>query len=120
MTTPEPTMSEEVTMPPNDLDSVRDEVARLSGWTEGRVGSWGKFPRPAYVDFHPCPPTLDGAANAMPEGWLWRKCGVPSQWNAAKSGDCWVDGVYVPDTGDEIADRYRLALLALRREGDGK
>jgi hypothetical protein len=56
----------------------------------------------------------------MPEGWLWCKGGVPSQWNAAKSGDCWVDGVYVPDTGDEIADRYRLARLALRREGDRK
>lgn len=118
-------MSDERTMPPNDLDSVRDEVAKMNGWnrcgaawikeTAAPPGRRAGVIRPP--DNHPFPATRDGAASAMPEGWLWRKCGVPSQWNAAKSGDCWVDGVCVLDTGDEIADRYRLARLALRRDG---
>ena len=61
---------------------------------------------------HPHPLTLDGAAKALPEGWSWTKhatsfgkwwAAYPPGWNGEEYPE-------VVDTGDEIADRYRLAV----------
>lgn len=63
---------------------------------------------------HPHPPTRDGAAAAMPEGWAWSRLLGFREWYGAKpdaSGRIAGWGVTIPDTGDEIADRYRLAVL---------
>jgi len=58
---------------------------------------------------HPFPPTLDGAAKALPEGVYW-----------TRNGEGWftyINNTFTPlattaDTGDEIHDRYRLAMEA--------
>ncbi len=59
-----------------------------------------------YASVHPHPPTLDGAAAALPEGWAWWK--DATDWIAQAPHS---EFVYVRDTGDETADRYRLAVL---------
>lgn len=55
---------------------------------------------------HPHPPTIDGAAKAMPEGWEWWK--VTAEWAAQAAN---TPMIRIPDTGDEMADRYLLAVL---------
>jgi len=57
---------------------------------------------------HPYPPTRDGAAAALPEGWVWDRYRV--QWSAFKKVNGLLRIVRTPDTRDEIADRYRLAV----------
>lgn len=114
-------------------DQCRDELARMDGWK--RVYAEGFTKEDGYECFkwqlrhhqqwdHPHPPTLDGAAKALPEGWWWMRDGAATshrpdglllKWTACERGaDNWRI-VETPDTGDEIADRYRLAL-ACRRE----
>ena len=101
------------------LDEIRDWFAKRDGWLRDPNGTWsreGKFWPEAY---HPYPPTLDGAAKALPEGWWWtregasashRKDGLLLKWSACQCGaDKW-GIVETPDTGNEIADRYRLAV----------
>lgn len=66
------------------------------------------------------PPTLDGAAGAMPEGWTWAKgytvsvgMGAPPSgvaWSAKFVGDYARLSASVWSTGNEILDRYRLAV----------
>ncbi|GEM_PF-2324927 len=78
------------------------------------------------VPVHPHPPTLDGAAAALPEGmrvervhcltmcrWeyrLWFAASVFGAWLMVTDKDGWP--VTRPDTGDRITDEYRLACLA--------
>ncbi|MFN7302537.1 MAG: hypothetical protein ACK5U7_13780 [Bacteroidota bacterium] len=73
---------------------------------------------------HPFPPTLDGAASAMPEGWWWTRDGGPTpnpqglllKWSAMQIGANRWGVVTVPDTGDETRDRYLLAAEAVMKE----
>lgn len=64
---------------------------------------------------HPHPATRDGAAAAMPDGWDWWK--VTAEWAAQASH---APMIRTPDTGDEIADRYRLAVLCRLAEREVK
>ncbi len=107
-------------------------VVRRDG-TTCTIGAWTRRIRDGHYDHngyeyasgsrgievpkHPHPLTLDGAAAALPEGWTWEKSaddGEPEwswgnkTWRAFHPRYSWVG---VPDTGDEIADRYRLAVL---------
>lgn len=93
---------------------VNDDGAVAGGWWRWvalstlKARSWCKNPR------HPHPPTLDGAAAALPEGWAWWRLLGFREWYAAQpdaNGRITGWGVTIPDTGDEIADRYRLAVL---------
>lgn len=57
------------------LDECRDEAATLMGWKPDQ-GGWdapkgARDHRESEYD-HPCPPTIDAAIAAMPEGWDWR------------------------------------------------
>lgn len=107
-------------MTPNTMtiDEVRDELARRDGWTytaphkdteTGRVvhGVWSRGK--STVCFHPVRATLDGAAAALRKGWTWMRDGT--WWIAVPPGSVshW-NHVKVPDTGDPIADFFRLAL----------
>ena len=97
-----------MTFDPNTatLDELRNWLAEDDGWQLHEDGLWyipGEFP----AKDHPYPPTLDGAAKALPEGWKWSR----------DYGECWrawvglEPYVEVPDTKSEIADRYRLAVM---------
>lgn len=100
-------------MTPNTmtLDEVRDELARMDGWNKrpSNNGILWYANNGAWTYFHPHPATLDGAAAALPEGWSWIRGG--NRWSGIHPGSVfsWKD-TRVPDTGDELLDRYRLAL----------
>lgn len=127
-------------------DEIRNEIARLNGWNPpdtypeltgdqfidatNRTTVCGKWWRReggmlVAVPNHPFPATLDGAAAAMPVGWFWvregasfshRQDGLMLKWKACQRGaDNW-RVVETPDTGDEIHDRYALALAAMKAE----
>ena len=90
------------------LDAIRDWFAKRDGW-QFQYNSWWHPTIMASV--HPYPPTRDGAAAAMPSGWDWWRepCRInSSQWVAYTNNNA----VRVPDTNNEIDDRYRLAALA--------
>lgn len=103
-------------MTPNEmsLDQCRDWLAREDGYVPILTGDGGAYPP------HPYPPTLDGAAGAMPEGWTWAKgytvsvgMGAPPSgvaWSAKFVGDYARLSASVWSTGNEILDRYRLAV----------
>jgi len=121
------------------LDEVRDALAVMDGYNKWNVATtvdgvtnigretWhapnqeGK----TTINFgpHPYPATLDGAASALPKGWTWSKY-VDDRENE----DGWYAwrktyrGVgHYPITGNEILDRYRLALACRIAEmGDAK
>ena len=59
---------------------------------------------------NPFPPTLDGAASAMPKGWDWGR--DMFSWVADKG----TLGVSCRRTGDETRDRYLLAAEAVMKE----
>ena len=102
-------------------DQIRDELARRAGWEFRsafgnhwwrRVADGGDHED---SDDHPFPPTLDGAASAMPEGWWW------SRYETVADGGKWCAGprgglasVCVYDTGDPVHDLYALALACVR------
>jgi hypothetical protein len=109
------------------LDEIRDWAARRHGWDTGIDGEsniyyWWKAP--FLVDtathHHPIPPTLDAIAGLMPSGWktfrVWK--GQAGEWRAyvrRGTGDDW-DRVTTIDTGNELLDRARLAMLATLAE----
>jgi len=84
----------------------RNPATGLERWCWERTGT----PDVREVDNPPHPPTRDGAAAALPVGWVWER----------RNGN-WFAGVgradpynyttllHVPDTGDETLDRYMLA-----------
>lgn len=94
------------------VDELRDWLAVDDGWepytASNDVTVWhrGEVTVNYEVSPHPHPPTLDGAAAAMPKGWDWWK--VTAEWAAQAAH---TPMIRIPDTGDEIADRYRLAVL---------
>lgn len=104
-------------------DELRDWHAREGQrQTRGRdteVWTDGECRIADQLGIHPYPPTLDGAASAMPEGWVWVReystsednydMGFVLTWSAYGPHDEWVK---IDDTGDEIHDRYLLAKLA--------
>lgn len=115
------------------LDELRDWLAGDDGWEKFTdhdyhggnkvdIAAWRKHqPQLAIINFgspwrvlwvHPHPPTLDGAAAALPEGWDWSRAnGVWHGWHEACTKACGCVEPSTEDTGDEIADRYRLAVL---------
>jgi len=97
------------------VEAAGDSLVRGRWWRRDKTGKYR-----TQFD-HPYPPTRDGAAGAMPEGWFWtrdgaavshRPDGLLLKWTACQRGaDNW-RVVENPDTGNEIDDRYRLAALA--------
>ena len=64
---------------------------------------------------HPIPDTLDSAAACLREGWCWERTSY--QWKARsiqrpRGEDTVLWDVFVPDTQDELADRFALALAS--------
>jgi len=112
-------------------DQHRDWCAVDDGWQKESVEDladpswwrWNAHPTlksRTWCKGHPHPPTRDGAADALPAGWTWRRYGSEG-WRAFTT-----DGPLLqaktPDTGDEIADRFRLAVacrLAMREATNG-
>lgn len=115
-------------MNPNTMtcEECRDELARMDGWRIFTMPSGTKlYLAPGKPDDADCqtdcphPPTLDGAAKALPEGWVWCKC-----LDVAENEDGWYgwnertqrrsDGVFICDpitnAPDELTARYRLAV----------
>lgn len=99
------------------LDELRDWCAVDDGWEfRSSFGNhWWVRVADGGMDetseHHPYPATIDGAARALPEGWWWSRC------ETEEHGKWWYAGrhkgfasVDIPDTGDEILDRYRLAV----------
>jgi hypothetical protein len=109
---------------PKTLDELRDWFAARDGWTNDAVPDatgdweWQKTLRTGDVDKrenHPYPATLDAAAGAMPEQWVWYKTyaeysGVYNSVHPRGLGEAIT--AEVPDTRDEIHDRYLLAYRA--------
>lgn len=111
----------------------RDWLARDEGWYAPMTNpqapgalEWTKvFPEYPYLRpcgwgkddcKHPIPDTLDAAAKALPDGWMWVKCWAidETDYLAVKYMAYGVDDheVIVPDTGDEKHDRFVLAIAA--------
>ena len=94
------------------MTDPRDRLAEMDGWklkserwyhpVWHKLGSGQKR--------HPHPPTLDGAAAAMPEGW-WFTCEA-DYWIAHSpvSDMSFILTIPILRTKDETRDRYALAL----------
>lgn len=110
------------------IEECRDFVAGAQGWTQTTDGIWCSPECKDRDDFaacvrsgvlpclnHPVPATIDAAAKALPEGWTWLKHEdihngvVTVVWKAYNIETFAV----VPSTGDEILDRFRLAVAAI-------
>jgi hypothetical protein len=107
------------------LTEIRDWLARSRKYTEhcrqdGYNSAWYWMKDGEEVP-HPFPPTLDGAASAMPEGWWWSRMvqiDLTHWWFAQDVNHR--NTQFTPDTGDEITDRYRLAALCVQAEKENK
>jgi hypothetical protein len=107
------------------LDELRDWCAVDAGWRKHTL-YWHPFNVPGMEAarnvcyLHPFPKTLDGAARALPEGWKWEKrthLKVGAEWNQLWWAECGsIDVGPFRDTGDEILDRYRLAVACRKAE----
>ncbi len=98
-----------------------DWCAKDDGWTLEHLSTdcpvtawwrWNDHPTlksRTWSKSHPYPLTLDSAAAALPEGWVWDRYRV--EWSAFKKVNGLLRIVRTPDTGDEIGDRFRLAVL---------
>jgi len=96
-------------------EELRDWHAIQKGWKNLGGGYWTPDKVPSYRCFsHPFPHTLDGAASAMPVEWWWLRNaedGEPLYWFAFhRNSRCSYQ--VIPDSDDEIHDRYLLAKLA--------
>lgn len=102
-------------------EECRDELARMDGWHKtlrhrhaSGVEQWCWERDGGDESFaHPHPPTLDGAAKALPEGWYVRNLNhFQDGWDAAAhSKDAKIEQVrFAPD---ELTARYRLALACV-------
>lgn len=95
---------------------IRDELARMDGWEPVDHGWMNDH---ECVNDHPHPATLDGAAAAMPEGVKWSKHGTYGRARCATYRAYAANNkmlAMVLDTGDEIHDRYALALAARKAQ----
>lgn len=117
-------------------DDVRDELARRKGWNKPGTfpastgnelldalnrtiarGCWWKVSANGTLEHthtHPFPATLDGADSAVPDGYYWTRSAY--SWFGSKIP--FGAEVHIPDTGDKVADLYRVAL-ACAVEQDG-
>lgn len=110
-------------------DECRDELARRAGWKhiteptdewDADTRSMTMYPehwiRESTHDVaycHPYPPTLDGAAGALPEGWKIRtlyQCDTGWVCSAMLNTSN-IRGLV--DQPDELTARYRLALCCV-------
>lgn len=119
---------------PKTLDEIRDWFARRQGWRteppqvdglgDHRKYWWKWTISPShgertYAYFHPIPPTLDAIAGLMPPNVrtfksLPTRDGNPVFYEAVNSEHLII--ATVPDTGNELLDRARLAMLATLAE----
>lgn len=102
------------------MSDARDRLAEMDGY----IIRDGVPRHPLSGDIRPLnllyPLTLDAAAAALPEGWVWMKLSKAESAAAYRYVGClrsdWGKRhrkeISVPDTGNEIADRYKLALKA--------
>ncbi len=111
-----------------NLDELRDAHAKRLGWKyeEPFTGSdslpWYNFKQDVGSISHPIPATLDAIAGLMPPNVrtfkdMPTRDGGPVCYNAVDSGHLII--ATVPDTGDELTDRARLAWLAWEAEAKG-
>jgi hypothetical protein len=110
------------------VTELADWCAMDEGWSYGyhmksQYPLYRRYMDGAMQKDHPFPLTLDGAAKAMPEGMRFerRNCDIMHRWewwawkpNPDKTGRPWTLAMYDPvlDTGDPIADLYRLGVKA--------
>ena len=108
-------------------------LEQLRNWHAKRIGAYfsmdldmgpiGWCDKDGNLIDDPFPPTLDGAASAMPEGWTWeRRDGSywarPIQQRRTPTLRARVEWtVRIDDTCVEITDRYRLAAMAREQKG---
>lgn len=96
-------------------EKLMDWHAIQSGWKNLGGAYWTPDKKPSYRLFsHSFPHTLDGAASAMPDESWWLKNaedGGPIYWFAFHRNSRY-SYIVIPDSGDEIHDRYLLAKLA--------
>jgi hypothetical protein len=90
--------------------TVEDDRANADDPIGIKCDSWvrkGASYFPEVRSYFPFPATIDGAASALPPGWVWYK--FLNSWNAGT-----VDWPIVKCdiTDDEVHDRYLLAKLA--------
>lgn len=116
---------------------LRDELAGMMGWTrnpekdqrrggqdyecwvKGGDACWEHTEHDSFLT-HPIPNNLTTAVACLPDEWRWLRWMLQGKWcwTALRQGHIssniqdWVrdGGVTVPDTNDEIADRFALAL----------
>jgi len=98
-------------------EMVRDWFAERDGWEpfdcHGNHGNWFRLEDDGSVTTHighPFPHDLKAAAAALPEGWIWMRSAPGTFWRAGCDD---IPMVKVPDTFDEIHDRYELAKAAI-------
>jgi hypothetical protein len=115
------------------LDEIRDWAARRQGWARHQYGEqwWyslpdGNRPKTTFTHEYPIPPTLDAIAGLMPSGWTWARWG-DGTWNAQRCypatvlpKDADMTILETIDTGNELLDRARLAMLATLAEDRNK
>ena len=108
------------------LDEIRDWAARRQGWEWQGGCKWfnsRKSGIDATIYVHPIPPTLDAIAGLMPPNVRTFKS-LPTRdgnlvfYDAVNSRHLIIETV--PDTGDELLDRARLAMLATLAEDRNK
>jgi len=104
------------------LDKLRNWLAVDDGWHEAfrhRHASgveqwcWERDGCDESFD-HPHPPTLDGAAAALPKRWELHLVHPDKRgWHAAAKAGPWFDWRYISTDKepDELTSRYRLAVL---------
>jgi hypothetical protein len=120
------------------LTELRDWHATNDGWEympnkyvpDSKVAGYWFHPtiENTEVGDHPFPATLDGADAAFPKGWWWQRDGGTEpnpeglllKWSAMQIGRSRWAVVMLHDTGDEITDRYRLAMKAKLAEKESK
>ena len=116
-------------------DELTDWHAKREGWrfltveedranTDDPIGikvdSWvrkGASYFPEVRTYFPFPETIDGAASAMPPGWVWWKTVTLTEVEAGfemfyRAASPTQPTIQHKATGDEIHDRYLLAKLA--------
>ena len=99
-----------------DLDQIRDWFAAHRYWNF--YDGWWHRPGTSTLS-HPVPATLDAIAGLMPPSVrtfksLPTRDGNPVFYDAVDSGHLII--ATVPDTGNELLDRARLAMLATLAE----
>lgn len=83
---------------------------KLNVWVEGDAQWENRFTKKAQYE-DPFPATIDGAASAMPPGWKMTKGEHYWHVDGTKPNNRYKHAT-VPDTGDEIHDRYLMAKFA--------